>query len=150
MFAVVLAASGASPELTGVKTVYMLPMSAGLDQYLAVRLTSSNVFQVVTDPQKADAVFTDRIGTSLEESMHELFDPKKVETDKNGKPIASDDSRPTMAPLSRGKGSIFLVDRKTRAIIWSMYARPKTQQPDDLNHLAHQIAGQLTKDLKTK
>ena len=37
-------------------------MSHGLDQYLANRLTNEHVFQVVTDPKLADAVFSDRVG----------------------------------------------------------------------------------------
>ncbi len=149
----ILAASAAlafpaSPELAGIKTVYMLPMSAGLDQYLAVRLTASNLFQVVTDPQKADAVFTDRIGASLEESMHELFDLKPQDQDKSKN--GDDGFKPTMAPLSRGKGSIFLVSRTSRAIVWSIYALPKSQQAGDMNDLARYIAEHLAKDRKGK
>ena len=140
------AASAASPDLSEVKTVYLLPMSGGLDQYLAVALTNGGVFKVVTDPQKAEAVFTDHIGVSLEQSLHELYaPPEKVE---NGKP--SDNFKPTMAPLSRGKGSIFLVNRTTRAVLWSTYAPPKDNQSDSLNRLAVRIAGQLQKDLKAK
>ena len=44
-------------------------MSNGLDQFLAIRLTSGTVMQVVTDPQKADAILTDRIGASFEEKL---------------------------------------------------------------------------------
>jgi hypothetical protein len=36
-----------------VKTVYLIPISNGLDQYLAVQLTTGAVLQVVVDPQKA-------------------------------------------------------------------------------------------------
>src|SRR5258708_1290909 len=98
MFATIaMLASGASPELSGIKTVYMLPMSSGLDQYLAVRLTTGSVFQVVTDPLKADAIFTDRIGANLEQTLHDLYEPKSKDADNK-----SDDSKPTMAPLSRG------------------------------------------------
>lgn len=140
------AASAASPELSGVKTVYMLPMSGGLDQYLAVALTNGGVFKVVTDPQKAEAVFTDHIGTSLEQSLHEIYQP--AEKAENGKP--SDNFKPTMAPLSRGKGSIFLVNRTTRTVLWSAYAPPKDNQADSLNRLAVRIAQQLQKDFKVK
>ena len=38
--------------LGDIKTVYLLPMSNGLDQYLAQQLTAGAVLQVVTDPQK--------------------------------------------------------------------------------------------------
>ena len=140
------AASAASPELSEVRTVYLLPMSGGLEQYLAVALTNGGVLKVVTDPQKAEAVFTDHIGTSLEQSLHELYEPKEQVED--GKAI--DSFKPTMAPLSRGKGSIFLVNRTTRAVLWSTYAPSKDNQADSLNRLAVRIAGQLQKDLKGK
>ena len=48
-------------DLKHVSSVYILPMSGGMDQFLANRLTTLGVFQVVTDPQRADAVITDRI-----------------------------------------------------------------------------------------
>ena len=140
------AASAASPELSGVKTVYMLPMSGGLDQYLAVALTNGGVFKVVTDPQKAEAVFTDHIGASLEQSLHELYEAKEKAEDSK----SSDNFKPTMAPLSRGKGSIFLVNRTTRAVLWSTYAPSKDNQADSLNRLAVRVAGQLQKDFKAK
>src|SRR5215472_12622067 len=84
------------PELAQIHTVYLLPMSAGLDQFLAVRITEHSLFQVVTDPAKADAVFTDKIGASFEDLVKTL--------DTKNKPATTDDSyqRPTMSPLSRG------------------------------------------------
>jgi len=66
----------ADPAVREVKAVYLLPMSSGLDQFLASRLTSEGVVQVVTDPLKADAVLTDKVGEALERKMHELYDPK--------------------------------------------------------------------------
>jgi len=136
--------SAASPDLSGIKTVYLLPMSSGLDQYLAVRLTAAGVVQVVTDPQKADAVFTDRIGSNLEQTLEQLYQSKAKDDSKD------EGFKATMQPLSRGRGSIFLVDRKTRAVIWSMYALPKSSQADELNHLAQKITMQLGKDFKSK
>ena len=52
--------------------------------------------------------------------------------------------------LLGSKGAVFLVDRKTRSVIWSDYVRPKNAQPDELNHVADKIAGQLEKDKKGK
>ena len=63
----------AHAQVFGVKTVYLLPMAGGLDQYLALQLTSGGVLQVVTDPKKADAIFTDGIGARLEDSLSELY-----------------------------------------------------------------------------
>ena len=137
-------AAAAASDLSDIKTVYLLPMSGGLDQYLAVRLTTGAVLQVVTDPEKADAIFTDRIGANLEQSLNDLYAPKQKE-EKIG-----DFARPTMQPLSRGKGSIFLVGRKSRVVVWSMYAPAKSNQTDDMNHLAQKVAAQLEKDRKGK
>src|SRR5438270_355928 len=56
-------------DLGGVKTVYLLPMANGLDQFLAIKLTTGVILQVVTDPQKADAVLTDHVGGGLEQKL---------------------------------------------------------------------------------
>ena len=135
----------AAAGLSDVKTVYLLPMSSGLDQHLAVSLTTGNVLQVVTDPEKADAIFTDTIGASFEDRLAELFASSKPKDDKT-----DTYTRPTMQPLSRGKGDIFLVDRKSHVVLWSMYAAPKSAASDDMNRLASKIAAQVQKDRKGK
>jgi hypothetical protein len=128
-------------DLAEFKTVYLLPMSNGLDQFLAIKLTSGSVMQVVTDPQKADAILTDHIGLSFEQKLDELY----------GKKEKDDDSAHTgMQNASRGRGAIFLVDRKTRDVIWSAYERPKSTAPDDMNHSAEKLAQKLEKDRKGK
>jgi len=133
------AASGA--DLAGVKSVYLMPMSSGLDQYLAVNL--STFIQVVTDPSKADAIFTDRIGASFEQSVLDLSPkPKKEVAQKIGD---EDFSKPTMQPLSRGKGSIFLVDLHTHTVLWSMYAGVAGSEASKMNQLAGKIAVQFRK-----
>jgi hypothetical protein len=141
------ALTSAAGDLSGVKTVYLLPMSGGLDQYLAVRLTSTASFQVVTDPAQADAVFTDRIGSNFEQILKDTYAAKPADD----KDVKQDDSaKPTMQPLSRGKGSLFLVDRRTHVVLWSMFAKPKSSQAEDMNQLATRIASQLGKDRKAK
>ncbi len=59
-------------------------------------------------------------------------------------------TKPTMSPLSRGKGDIFLVDRKSHVVLWSMYATPKSSDSGDMNRLAGKIASQVQKDRKGK
>src|SRR6476646_9989568 len=100
--------SGAHAEVFGVKTVYVLPMAGGLDQYLALRLTSQAVLQVVTDPQKADEILTDGIGARLEDSLTELYG-SPVAKEKSDKDAAPDFAHPAMRPLSRSRGVVFLV-----------------------------------------
>ena len=48
-------------DLKQVKTVYILGMVNGLDQFLANRLTNSGAIWVVLDPVNADAILTDRL-----------------------------------------------------------------------------------------
>src|SRR5271154_5677990 len=89
-----------NPDLQKVHTVYLLSMSSSMDQYLANRLTTEGVFQVVTDPNLADAVLTDRLGMAFEERLKQLYPPpapppppaaeKDKEKDKEGKKNLSD------------------------------------------------------------
>ena len=75
MFCISTFAANVHPGLAEVKRVYLLPMSGGLDQYLANRLTKVGRFEVVTDPANADAVFTDRLGPAFEDKWNELYPP---------------------------------------------------------------------------
>jgi len=146
---VLFSITGAHAEIFGVKTVYVLPMAGGLDQYLALRLTSEGVLQVVTDPQKADAVLTDGIGARLEASLTELYGAP-VDKEKSGKAGADEFNHPTMQPLSRSRGLVFLVNRTTRDVIWSTFERPKSTQPEELKHAAEKIVDRLAKAPKAK
>ncbi len=146
------------PELAEVKTVYLLPMTYSMDQFLAIRLTKGGVLQVVTDPKKADAILSDHIGTALEEKMNSLYGEQKDVKSADGsddKDKDKDQDKNTfgggpMAGGTRSKGAVFLVDAKTRNVLWSDYVRPKSSQPDELNHVADKIAAQLEKDKKGK
>lgn len=122
-------------DLKELKTVYLLPMSNGLDQYLATQLTQGGVMVVVTDPQKADAVLTDKIGKSFEERLDDLY----------GKTSKTEEQTQGMQPVSRGHGSIFLVDRHSRDVVWSTYEEVKTALPNDLNRTADKIVKKLEK-----
>jgi hypothetical protein len=145
------AGSEAHPELTEVKTVYLLPMTYSLDQFLAIRLTRGGIIQVVTDPKLADALLSEHIGAGLEEQMKTLYGEKKTDpSDKDKDKDRGSSFAGPMAGGTRSKGAIFLLDRKTRNVIWSDYVRPKNAQPDELNHVAEKIAGQLEKDKKVK
>lgn len=86
----------ASLPIAGVQTpkvqsVYLLPMTGGLDQFLANRLTSEGVVQVVTDPKKADAVLTDQIGEVFEKRLADLY---PAETPAETKPAAAAPEKP--------------------------------------------------------
>src|SRR5438128_12472019 len=68
-----LACLSLGANISQVQSVYLLPMSGGLDQYLANRL--SGVFRVVTDPKLADAVFTNQLGETFEQQLAKLYAP---------------------------------------------------------------------------
>jgi hypothetical protein len=170
-------------DLAGVHTVYLLPMGSSLDQYLAERLTSEHVFQVVTDPKRADAVFTDRIGTAFEERLADLLAPPPAEkpapgaapfnaaagpatgagqtnnatpnqTPRSGLDVFAEEpanklSNPAAySSFGRGKGTIFLVDVKSKQVIWSIYERPKSSESSQLDRSASDIVNRLRRDLK--
>ena len=145
LFAATLAASAG--DLSGVKFIYLLPMSGGLDQHLAIRLARGSWVQVVTDVQKADAILTDAIGEGFERRLAEINGQgKKAETGK----ATEDFAHPSMRPLSHNRGNIFLVDRKTGNVLWSVSEKPKDNSPDSLTKTADRIAAHLEKDYKGK
>jgi hypothetical protein len=138
--------------LGDIKTVYLLPMSNGLDQYLAVQLTAGSVLQVVTDPKKADAILTDHLGETFEQTLADLYSNKPAASDKAD---GTDDAAVTSFARSgmqgqKGRGAIFLVDRKTHDVLWSVYELPKDNRPDGLKRTAGKISGKLAQSIKGK
>jgi|SRR5579863_5932915 hypothetical protein len=172
---VLLAASvpaAVNQQLKQVNTVYILGMSGGMDQYLANRLTNMGVFQVVTDPQKADAIITDRLGEPFEAKLKELYPPpappapvkdaKDAKDDKDSKTAPADkkekddkDKTDTggvtrVGSFNRGRGNIFIVDRKSKNVVWSTYDRPKDTTPGELSKTAERVVKRLKDDLSDK
>ena len=148
----------AGAELPAVHKVYLLPMTRGLDQYLADLLTQEHVFEVVTDPKVADAIFTDRIGEAFEERLADLMPtPEPVaprpETNANALPtdtvnkLTSDQARST---FGRGRGVVFLVDPKSHEVLWSAYRPPKSSSSDELHRTASDIVSRLKRALGMK
>jgi hypothetical protein len=152
-------------ELSGVHTVYVLSMSKGLDQYLANRLANDHLFQVVTDPKLADAFLTDRVGESLQSKLEEIFPPpasekatpaaEKIDKEPPSKTLVTDTVNKLAAPganssFSRGKGTVFLVDAKSRQVVWSVYELPKGSSAKELDRTASDIVSRLKRDLKGK
>ena len=147
-FLFVLGVSCLAAGLEEVKTVYLLPMSNGLDQYLAIRLNKSGVLRVVTDPRAADAVISDQIGETLEQRLTELYGGKKLDKD-------SDDaqertfSRTGMKGM-RGRGMAFLVDRKSREVLWSAYEPSRLHSPEAMDRTAGRVVSRLEKAFKSQ
>jgi hypothetical protein len=144
--------------LDEVKSVYLLPMAHGLDQHLASRLTTGGVFAVVADPKAADAVITDRLGEAFESRLDELYPPpapaakppadtkeEKAGGDATGPPIQRGERLGGASTFGRGKGTVFVVDRKTRRVVWSVYEPPKDFSSQELDRTASRIAAAMGK-----
>jgi hypothetical protein len=163
LFLFVFASAAAfAADVSQVHTVYILQMSAGLDQHIANRLTDGHVVQVVTDPKKADAVLTDHLGPSFEDRMTELYQPppppkSKEEEEKAAAgslaatigDTASKIGRPTSS-FGGGKGTVFLVSVKTREVLWSTFEKPKDSRAATLERSAARISSDLKKSMAGK
>jgi hypothetical protein len=158
-------------ELSGVHAVYLFPMSQGMDQYLANRLTNDHVFRVVTDPKLADAFFSDRLGQAFQSQVDAaLQKPADKEASKDASKESSKASKsgdakgsnpasmfgdtvnklddPSLnSSFGRGKGNVFLVDAKTRQVVWSTYDPPKDGTSKQMDRTATDIVNRIKKDL---
>ncbi|MCU1236761.1 MAG: hypothetical protein JWP63_4728 [Candidatus Solibacter sp.] len=159
------AALACAADLSSVHNVYLLKMTKGLDQYLANRLTGDHVFQVVTDPKLADAVFTDQIGEGFQMKLEELFPtpesdkptlkPKPKSEDEETSPLLTDTVNKLQNPASnssfgRARGTVFLVDAKTRQVVWSIFEPAKDASSQSLDRTAKDIVSRVKQDLKKK
>ncbi len=160
--------AGGKAELSQIRNVYLLPMGNGFDQYLAGQLTRKNVFQVVTDPQKADAVFTGEIGRRFEKALEKLYPPppepepevSKEETSKESDTEATGETGTTeeqttnaeevqqkppehISTFGRGRGNVFLVRLESSNVVWSTYYRPKNFGSEELNRSAAKVVEEL-------
>lgn len=155
-------------ELAAVHTVYMMPMAHGFEQYLANTLTNEHVFVIVTDPKMADAVLTDHIGEALQERLDVMLtvpppekpDPKDGEKSGTEEPKAghtsslADPQNKLTSPgasstVGHGKGTVFLVDAKSRQVLWSTYELPKDATARESDRIASAIVSRLKKDMGT-
>ena len=147
-------ALAATPELKQVKKVYFLQMTGGMDQYLAQHLIKRNTIEVVTDPQLADAIFSDRIGESFEQKLAELFPPppppekEEEEAAPKATSIASGATR-GQSTWGRGRGNIYLIDRKSRTIVWSSFKKSKNSTAKELDRTAAAFVSRFNGDLKS-
>src|ERR1044071_110773 len=151
-------------DLSGVRSVYLMPMFRGLDQYLANTMTNHHVFQVVNDPKFADTFFTDRIGETLEMQIARLLPPEKpaepekepvekVKASAKDKAAAEVEIQGPMfgdtvnklenpalnSSFGRGKGTVFLVDVKSRQVIWSTYSPAESSAGKHMDRTASDI-----------
>ena len=147
-------------ELASVRAVYVMPMAQGVDQFLANRLTNSGLFQVVADPKLADTIFTDRIGDAFRTALEEISptpkppaedNEKDAKADKDDKKTKAEDQLPApSSSFGRGKGTFFLVNAKSREVVWSTFEPPAGSGAKELDRTAAEIVSRLKKDLGKK
>lgn len=143
-----LALAEVNPGLQQVHAVYILGMGSGMDQFLANRLGRMGGVQVVADPNAADTILTDRLGEAFEKKLDEIYAPPKEEDEETADVRKPETSQLRPSSFGRGKGTYFLVDRKSRNVVWSVYARPKNGRPDEFDRMAGRIVERLKNDLK--
>ncbi|MCL5743649.1 MAG: hypothetical protein M1541_06945 [Acidobacteria bacterium] len=97
--------------------------------------------------------------------MNELFPPpappkpaadskKEKDTDKDSQSTGLGDTANqleapgSMSVLARSKGNIFLVDVKSRNVLWSTFQHSGGSAPEELNRTAMKIVQQLGKAAK--
>jgi hypothetical protein len=172
------AATGVNPQLHQVKRVYILAMGSGMDQFLANQFTKEGVFEVVTDPKAADAIVTDNVGEPFQKKFDDLYPPPpKPKAPEATKPAAdagatvdvgdsAADAKPEKkdpfdgvdfsgggfgsGSIGRSKGNIFVVDRNSRIVLWSVFDRPKNTTPGELTKTAARVVKHLKDDLADK
>jgi hypothetical protein len=165
-FAATAVFASVNPQLHEVKRVYILAMTANMDQFLASQLVKSGIFEVVTDPKKADAIITDRVGEYFENRLDVLYPPpappKPVEETKTDAPKSARDANSDKlsgldlagashpSSIGRGKGNIFIVSRASRSVLWSVYDPPKNNTSGELTKTAARVVKHLKEDLTEK
>jgi hypothetical protein len=143
------AAALCGADLASVRTVYVMPMSHGMDQHLASRLTVERLFKIVSDPKLADAVFSDHLGADLTASLDEIA-PAEPVAEKESKDSAAPMNRldKPSASFGRSKGVFFLVDAKARQVVWSTFEAAQRFDSSHLDRTASDIVSRLKRDLK--
>ncbi len=145
------------------RTVYVMPMAHGMDQYIANSLTNTRTLQVTTEPSKADLVLTDRVDADLDEFL-DYNKPRPRRTSEPPSAVGQGQNDHTMMPdmlnaviavpspgrissLTRPKGTLFLVDATSRQIVWSTFETTKNQNPKQLARLAQRVVERLKNEL---
>jgi hypothetical protein len=130
------------------RTVYILGMASGRDQYLANRLTSGRVLWVVLEPGSADAVLTETLDDMFWTWLTRTYPPPAGATRPPGNESVG--FRREIQSNQTHSGMVFLVDPRSKLILWSTYEPAKNSSPAELDHAAERIANQLKASLSRK
>jgi hypothetical protein len=130
------------------RTVYILGMASGRDQYLANRLTSARVMWVVLEPTSADAVLTETLDDTFWTWLTHTYPPPASASRPPGNEGVGA-LRGSQLNQTQG-GTVFLVDPRSKVILWSTYEPAKNSSPGELDHAAERIGNQLKASLSRK
>jgi hypothetical protein len=133
----------AAAQLKDVKSVYLYPMPGGFEQILASRIVTDHVYNVVSDPKLADAIFTDQINDFFLYKLDHIQTPPPPVNNSGSTSTMTADTTPHASSFTRGRGTLFLVDAKSKQVVWSIYAKPADNSSATLNKTAIKVVNQL-------
>ena len=123
-----------SNALSGVRTIYVIPMKDRFEHFLTNELVQWGHFEVTLNPRQADALLSDTTEVDIKNLM--TVDAKIRKT------------------TARTRGTAFLIDLKTERVLWSAAKKPSESfflgGTKSTRELAEEIIGQLRKDMLAK
>ena len=169
-------AQALNAELSSVQTVYVLPMGSGLDQFVAHQVARNGLYRVTTNPTQADAFLSDFVGTTFETRVEDLLKAAREKAEREAEELAKKEAEKAakskdsekdkkeakkeeppdefqmagdaarVHSFSRGRGNIFLIDAKSRRVLWTGFDVPKNTRPGELQKSAERLVSRLRKD----
>jgi hypothetical protein len=144
VLSLLMAAIVPAAQLKDVKSVYFYPMPGGFDQHLARWIVQDHLYQVVTDPKLADAVFTNQISTGfLYKLDHINTPPPPANNSGSTSTLPTNVEAPHESTFLSAKGTLFLVDAKSKQVVWSYFEQPKSSTAVTLDKRAKKVVQQL-------
>ena len=132
-------------QLRDAQPVYFWPMQHAFDQYLAEAVNGADALSVTFDPKMASSIMTERIDATFLQAIEEIFPSEEAKTEEKDDSIEGDFevSRSKNRPQARPRGTLFLVDVKTRRVIWSTYLGELDPEPKALHKEALRVVEEI-------
>jgi len=77
-------------------------------------------------------------------------DDKDTSSARRAPKLMTESGPPRASTFGAGTGTLFLVDTHSRAVLWSVYEKPKQTTPDELDRTAKRVVTRLKQDLTGK
>jgi hypothetical protein len=100
------------------------------------------------DSGKSDK--TDKAAGDLADKSDKDKDDKDATNTRRAPRMMAEGGPPRPNAFGGGKGTLFLVDAHSRAVLWSVYEKPKSTSPDELDRTAKRVVTRLKQDLAGK